>query len=301
MSTALGVSANMDGVGLSPADHRKIIDAQWNNTGIIRGLGINGRPDMRYQVNAGVCVCQRANGDGKTVAYYPGGVSGVVSNGSSNPRIDAIWIKANNQVEFKDDNNSVIVGVSMGAAASNPTPPTVPEYATVLCYMKVPANATNTNACTRIGEIDYAIPYGANLGLLGSSQERRDFELANTGSNKWNGLKTKINIPTDRMLRIMLIINFHAKGSNGGTDMSKVSEMRCQLRIDGVAKNVMHNFVSYGSWTSHEFIISTPCGRGEHVIDLLAWIGYGVPAMIHYHGGEWEGMQLKVFDDGPQQ
>ena len=69
MSTvALGVSPDTNGVGVTPLVRRRIIGAQWANTGLVDGLNVTGRSDLRYNVSAGVAVCSRGDSDGKTLA-----------------------------------------------------------------------------------------------------------------------------------------------------------------------------------------------------------------------------------------
>ena len=75
MSTALGVSADQDNNGCTPLDHRMIIGSNYLNCGIKNGLGVKGRSDLRYQVDAGVAVTSRGDADGKMEAYFEGGAT----------------------------------------------------------------------------------------------------------------------------------------------------------------------------------------------------------------------------------
>ena len=94
MSTvALGIAPNTSNIGVTPLVHRRILGAQFANCGIIDGLNVTGRNDLRYNVGAGVAVCSRGDSDGKTIAYHEGGQTPAVSAGDpSNPRIDIVWI-----------------------------------------------------------------------------------------------------------------------------------------------------------------------------------------------------------------
>ena len=96
MSTvALGIAPNTSNIGVTPLVHRRILGAQFANCGIIDGLNVTGRNDLRYNVGAGVAVCSRGDSDGKTIAYHEGGQTPAVSAGDpSNPRIDIVWICA---------------------------------------------------------------------------------------------------------------------------------------------------------------------------------------------------------------
>ena len=63
-----------------------------------------------------------------------------------------------------------MIGVTQGTPAASPVKPTPPAGVTVLSYMQVPANSTSLRNATRVGEIDYAVPYGAAQGLIASAQ-----------------------------------------------------------------------------------------------------------------------------------
>ena len=46
-TTALGISPNANGIGVTPLAHRRILGAQWANTGLVDGLNVAGRSDLR--------------------------------------------------------------------------------------------------------------------------------------------------------------------------------------------------------------------------------------------------------------
>ena len=171
MSTvALGVSPDTNGVGVTPLVHRRIIGAQWANTGLVDGLNVTGRSDLRYNVSAGVAVCSRGDSDGKTLAYYEGGKTNAVAAGDpSNPRIDIVWIQAHNLMEYKDSDNYVTVGVTQGSPSASLAEPTIPAGATMLRKMKMPAGASSTASAVQMWSADYAIPHGASLGKIGEN------------------------------------------------------------------------------------------------------------------------------------
>lgn len=203
-TTALGVSPNTDGVGVTPLAHRQVLGAQWNNTGIITGLSVTGRSDLRYNVSAGVAVCSRGDTDGKTLAYYEGGQTPATSAGDpSNPRIDVIWVKANNQVEYKDSDNLVTVGVTQGTPSASPVAPSIPAGCTVLRRMRVPASMTVTTSATASDSADYAIPYSASMGRLAYFENRAEgpANFSNKVVEYYDEAVT-FDVPTDRLLEL---------------------------------------------------------------------------------------------------
>ncbi len=96
MTTALGVSVDENDNGVTPLTHRMIIGSFFQNKGVVDGLEVTGRSDLKYAVAAGVAVCSRAASDGKMLAYWPGGTTetAVSAGDPSNPRVDVIWIHA---------------------------------------------------------------------------------------------------------------------------------------------------------------------------------------------------------------
>lgn len=142
-NSALGVPPDDSGVGATPLAHRQCIRAHWENTGVVFGLSVTGRSDLSYNVSAGVAVCSRGDSDGYTEAYWMGGQTPVVSAGGASPRIDAVWVRAND-VTQGDGTNLVQVGVTSGTPSASPAKPTVPAGCTVIAYMQVPASMSAT-------------------------------------------------------------------------------------------------------------------------------------------------------------
>ena len=181
-STALGVSAiRKDDGGWQGCDahtHRKILQSHWASLGIVSGLAVSAANALTYQVSEGVAITSRTDVDGAMEAYWPGGVSAAVeANQSSNPRIDCIWLQAHNAKELNDGDNLVVIGVTSGTPAASPVKPGPPAGVTVIAYMQVPANSTSLSGATRVGDVDYAIPYGVAQGLLGEAQLKQDTTL----------------------------------------------------------------------------------------------------------------------------
>lgn len=205
MTTALGVAPVKSGdasVGVSPLTHRRIIDAQWSSTGVLTGLDAAGRTDMRYNVSAGVAVVARDDGaDGCTIAYWAGGQTPEVKPGDpSNPRVDSIWVKANNP-EHGDTDNQVVIGVTSGVASANPVAPDVTSGGLVIGTRLVPAGATSTSSTTQFWPQRHAIPYGASLGRL--AYNVRNYEgpanVSDAGKDYYEN-SVQFYVPTRRLV-----------------------------------------------------------------------------------------------------
>lgn len=200
-TTALGIMQASDGAGLDPLTHRRIIKGRWSNTGVVSGLSVTGRSDLSYQVASGVAVASRSGSDGYVELYFEGGTAGPVEAGDpSNPRIDAVWVKAGD-IQQGDPDNRVHVGVAQGTPSASPVCPSVPAGCTIIAQMRMPAGSTKTSSATRSAVADSAIPYGASLGLLTSS--RLNYE----GPSNWTDdgrdyyeNSVQFSIPTDRVI-----------------------------------------------------------------------------------------------------
>lgn len=307
MSTvALGVSPDLKGVGVTPLVHRRIIAAQWANTGLVDGLNVTGRNDLRYNVSAGVAVCSRGDADGKTIAYYEGGQTGAVAAGDpSNPRIDIVWIQAHNLMEYKDSDNYVTVGVTQGSPSASLAEPTIPAGATMLRKMKMPAGATSTSSAVQMWSADYAIPYGASLGKIGENWDRRDMTGDPTVGRYWFEQEVEFSLPSDRMLELSFKCNLSSAGATSWSDMSHRTEWAVGFQIDG--KDLDHscaNFVSYGAWETHETSYVTAVNKGRHTARLRTWLQYGNAPVFHYNASQgdnnalWCGRRFIIWDRG---
>ena len=275
MTTALGV-APVDGVGVDPLTHRRIIRALWQNPGILTGLQVSGRADLRYDVSAGAAVCTRGEADGYTIAYWPGGQTPAVKAGDpSLPRIDRIWIRSNDRTQ-KDATNQVEIGVTQGTPAATPSAPATPVGCMRIIDMMIPAGATSTGGATKPHSADYALPYGACGALLtyGKGASTQEYQIVRDG--QWHKvIEVDFRIPTDRT------VNVRWKG-RASTKSETQASYFIQLKIDGTVINdpshkvdwIVGQFDEIGAGRFAEtktldidYIVSTP---GTHTAE--AWV-----------------------------
>lgn len=236
MTTALGADVNNDGVGMDALTHRRIIQGEWVNTGIISGLAVTGQSSLFYNVAAGNAVCSNGAADGFTRAYWPGGNTAhqVAAGDATYPRIDNVYIIAGTS---KSD-NSVHVDVQQGTPSASPVAPTPPAGATSVRRMRMPAGATNTAAASPVDSADYAIPYGVALGRL-----KRDVvtaKLTVPEDNQWHQqCGVTFDLPTDRLLRFAWKAGASVGTSPDGDPNQRMGSYFLQLRLNGVAINDM--------------------------------------------------------------
>lgn len=306
MTTALGVSVDENDNGVTPLTHRMIIGSFFQNKGVVDGLKVTGRSDLKYAVAAGVAVCSRAASDGKMLAYWPGGTTEEAVNAGdpSNPRVDVIWIRANNKPEYVSDaDNQVHVGVTMGVASANPVKPVIPADATEICCMHMPAGATSTQSATLYWTVNYSIPFGSTMGKLAENWDKRDSKWAADTGKIVDEQKVTFTIPTDRLLRFEFKCNFSQQQFKQGS-----AEWAMSFKVDGsFLDHSASNFVSTGTaWETHETSYVTALTAGTHTACISGWhVSYEKP-WFHWNGKPgtneaWIGRRFMIWDLGVAQ
>lgn len=290
-TTAFPIRQTGDGVGTTDTALRQIVAALYPNKGIISGLKVTGTNSLAYNVSTGVAICSKGISDGNTLAYSEGGNLTVAANDANNPRIDTIWITSHDATQG-DSDNLVTLGVTQGTAEAIPTEPRIPTYATKIVSMLMPAGAATTASATQNGTADYAIPYGASLGVLYSYQDTTD---GNQNAYDWKIQNAAtITLPTDRILQFRYSrCTSTAKGE---------TSMYTSFIVDGntVASSelVIDHF-----WATRRFEAYALVPAGTHSIAVRDKLR--APARFNYrysNGGDvnlnFTGMQFQIIDAG---
>lgn len=291
---ALGIRNNGSD-GTTPLALRLALAALFPQSGILSGLGVKGSSSLAYSVAHGVAVCTRGAGDGSTLATVAAGSTPeVAANGTGYPRIDAVWVTAHDR-DQGDADNHITLGVTQGTAAASPARPSVPTYATVLAYMRLPAGATTTAQATVEARGDVASASGGTLGLLGEAALNADREVSTGGS--WSDFYTvavTVTVPSRHLVRVDYRATLSAPGSNVGW-----TRVRPYLTVDGA--EVKGSRRKWPAWTGPELTHSSSCATelaaGTHTVELH----------LAYDGGDWGlsivndgtgGAALSVWDEG---
>lgn len=301
-STALGIN-RYDGQGTMPIDMRAIIDAMYATTGVLKGLDVTGTGGLSYAVSAGVAVCQRFSGDGKTLAPYHGGNTPQVDAGDpSAPRIDAIWIIAHNQQEQGDTDNLVTIGVTQGTPSVNPQPPLIPAGALLLATYLMSAGATATKSATRRSGHHGALPTSGGQGLIGQAWDSTDHASDPKPFVQRKNLHIDVNLPMAR--NVLLLYKCSISSSKGDTQKT---EYHTCMQLDG--KDIefsVDNHEAEGSWETSYSIMPAVIPEGRHTLNIKGWVGYGAQTLFHAgKGGKqgedagWVGELYQVYDMGP--
>jgi hypothetical protein len=292
---ALGVR-NSGADGTTPLALRRTLAALFPHAGILSGLGVSGSSSLAYSVAAGVAVCSKGSGDGSTLAAVPAGSTPTVAaNGTGFPRIDAVWVTSHDG-DQGDADNHVALGVTQGAPAASPARPTVPTYATVLAYMRLPAGATTTAQATVEARGDAATASGGTLGLLGEAALNGGRDVSTGGS--WSDFYTvavTVTVPSRHVVRVDYRATL-AVPTGGSTGWTRV---RPYLTVDGA--EVAGSRRKWPAWPGPELTHSSSCATelaaGTHTVELH----------LAYDGGDWGlsivdggtgGAALSVWDEG---
>lgn len=282
MTTALGVAPDSDGSGVTPLTHRRTQMYQWENTGVVGGLEVSPTTGLSYEVAAGMAITSRGDSDGYALAYSEGGTVETEAASSSNPRIDAIWIRSND-LSQGDETNEVELGVTQGSASSSPSVPSIPAGATLIETWRMPAGASSTEEGESVNEYDYAIPYGASMGLLAS---------VNADATGWAGDLWDMNeddfvtlaqtgqfyVPTDRNIEV--VYDFRAKLAVDDADFKTYGSVFIRYTLDGVADAA--DYLGYDDegntvydeqllthcWLRHQCIYNLSVEKGYHYVGI---------------------------------
>lgn len=309
-TTALGIMQDSNGAGVDPLTHRRIIKARWSNTGIISGLEVTGGSGLTYNVAAGNAVLSRSSSDGYTEAYWEGGATPAVSTGDpSNPRIDTVWLKADD-IQQGDSDNRVKVGVTQGTPSSSPVAPSAPSGCTAIAEMRMPAGATSTSSAQQTSEREYAIPYGANLGLLASYRDTKNGTIDSVKQQRATRCAVSVNLPTNRLLDLRFIASVSSSGTYGSDDYTN---WYVSFALDGKEIEYSGGEILLSNLTceTHERTVTVEATKGTHTIAVYtAWVS-GTHAPLVRAGkysdiggsaagfpGTFPGLKLEVWDRG---
>ncbi len=314
MSTALGVAPDSSGQGCDALTHRLAIAGQWASTGVISGLVVSGRQDLRYAVSPGLAVCSMGETDGMSIAWWDGGGSpyteNVVDAGDATyPRIDAIYI-----ISYTGQpDNKVHIKVQQGTPSASPVRPQVEAGGQVIGWRRIPAGATSTAAAMDDGDIDYAISYQSSMGLLAEYVDRRTEVWGYGTPRDWvTEYPITFHLPSDRQVELTYDadVAYVIHGPNGGmlpVGDNDWASWAVTFRLDGddVPCSTRETLLKHSVWTHAHNSVILNLKRGDHTVmvkqGLASKQGTG-EAYMHYgdnDGLSYPGRTVRAWDRGP--
>lgn len=266
----VGYAGNETPLGkTSSADFRRFLAALWVNTDtnpVLYGGEVSGRPDRAYAYSAGVGAIKV--GDGSVVLTWAAGQTSLVAQPTT-PRTDVVYVGADGAVR---------VGTEGVVNESN---------VVVLRRMAAPAGMTATTQATRKGGRNFALPYGASLGWLGSWLHIYQGQVSQ--SQTWSTLTSiPFSVPTDRIVDIEVHQSIFGEIDYGWpeTDARKlgVGAMHYRAFVDNVhIRSFEIQFTRYRAVSNHT-IHFHQVAEGNHILRVeRRWTGVG--AYPWYFGG----------------
>lgn len=265
--------------GTTDADIRKIYGGLFS-PGLVSGAAVTTSASaMTYTVAAGVGAFKIANNETVLAPIPPVTVNAAAISGTNH------IVYAQQNIQSADGNNEVVVKVGT----------TMPSVRAVrLAQFTLPAGATNSSQGVRNANLDWAIPYGASLGVLAYGEHT----TTGTFTGETTIITKNFYVPTDRQIEYYVGTVVSAQNAVG-FDNSKYCEAGWRLYLDN---SLIADFGSPGlhqAWMWLTFTQTWPATPGNHTIRLTRRriTGPGTP-MQQYGYGNAIGCRLKVTDNG---
>jgi hypothetical protein len=249
-----------------------------------------------------VAVTSRSTADGCAEAYWQGGTTAAVGAGDpSNPRIDVVYLKANDPSQG-DADNQVVAGVVQGTPSASPVRPSVPAGSVAVAVMRMPATATATSSATAMVQPDYAIPFGGSLGLLLDKTYTGGYQIIQAGAPRVIVAGT-VTVPTRRLVDVGMSVTWCPSGLAAGATGSGYVDWT----LDGVVIRTFRKMFPWfqgGNAFTCDYFEDTAyeVEPGTHTVQLRLWGSTSEPAgNVGYTGAGgagWPGVRLTVKDGG---
>lgn len=270
--------------GTTAQDIRRIIGALYSPGLISGGEIVTSGSAMTYTVSGGVAIIRLATGQHVAAPFDQTTLTVSTANSA---RTDIIFALQNLP---ENGNSNVVVGVNQ----------VLPPNAVEIGRFAVGVGITNTNNAVRQGGIDFAIPYGANLGILHKFNHAYKGALPTARTVLGTG---KIHLPTDRNIRFRYT-GVHCAENAIMWDTSKYCELGVLPMLDGLEFEQWNTSGLHSAWETVHFETIVPVSAGTHTVGLMRYRkqGPGTPYQLqgYYPDGFYRrGADFTVEDVGP--
>lgn len=297
MSTAWGIPDLRDENGViidatTPQDMQLIIDAQYQNAGILTGAYIGLRSDLKVDVYDGAVVMKWNNRGSVLVPVYRQTIT-------LDPPPATGDVTVSFYVEQADTATSKAASVVMTTGA-------VPAGRVVLDKILVPAGATKTSACTRVWDRQYAMHSQSTLGSLSVAVDQGG-DVRKKGT-KYKKCQQRFTVDTDREVNVKLSITAGRTNASGvssiGTVAGTAGSLRYSLFIDDELVKTFEVGIDR-RWTTVQVEAMHTVTRGAHTAHVVSeWADDGDMTTNTFWVVRWGGTQkfpgdaLTIFDAG---
>lgn len=300
--TALGIAQDVDGNGLDPLTHRKLIQAKWENPGIVWGLDVSASKTggLKYDVSEGVAVVCRSEADGYAEAYFGGGTIELDPADASLGRLDVIWIRAHDASQG-DVDNRIEVGCTAGTPKSGaPDVPTLPTGAEIVRFVYVDAG--------QVAADDANLVDGQRVASL------RNVSRGDDGSGQWlnhsNGRKVNIGeawtfatreVSVGTAYREYLALMAVSVWASDCQTKEWLGSGYVDLLVDGKVEQTFRFTCSPYVTETKGFFWTIGLRKGKHTIAARLW-GSGTDVIssvtTQYQDGYFPGCYMRLIDLG---
>nr|WP_314314731.1 hypothetical protein [Kocuria rhizophila] len=221
MSTAWGIPDLRDENGTiidatTPQDMQLIIDAQYQNAGILTGAYIGLRSDLKVDVHDGAVVMKWNNRGSVLVPVYRQTIT-------LDPAPATGDVTVSFYVEQADTATSKAASVVMTTGA-------VPAGRVVLDKILVPAGTTKTSSCTRVWDRQYAMHSQSTQGVLSRTP---DFGGDVRAKGKtYKKCQQRFVTETDRWVNLKLSVTAGRTNSRGESSIGTIAASMASLRYE---------------------------------------------------------------------
>lgn len=221
MSTAWGIPDLRDENGViidatTPQDMQLIIDAQYQNAGILTGAYIGLRSDLKVDVHDGAVVMKWNNRGSVLVPVYRQTIT-------LDPPPATGDVTVSFYVEQADTATSKAASVVMTTGA-------VPAGRVVLDKILVPAGTTKTSSCTRVWDRQYAMHSQSTQGVLSRTP---DFGGDVRAKGKtYTKCQQRFVTETDRWVNLKLSVTAGRTNSRGESSIGTIAASMASLRYE---------------------------------------------------------------------
>lgn len=297
MSTAWGIPDLRDSDGTiidatTPQDMQLIIDAQYQNAGILTGAYIGLRSDMKVDVYDGAVVMKWNNRGSILVPVYRQTIT-------LDPAPATGDVTVSFYVEQADTATSKAASVVMTTGA-------VPTGRVVLDKIRVPAGTTKTSTCTRVWDRVYAQHAQSTQGRLAVAVDQGG-DVRKKGT-RYKKCAQRFTVDTDREVNIKLSITAGRTNASGVSSIGTVAGTAASLRYSMYLDDQLVRTFELGidrRWMTQQVESMHTVSRGAHTVHIVSeWEHDGDMStntnwVVRWGGAEkFPGDALTVFDAG---
>ena len=265
----------------TPTDLQKIVAAQFEAPGMLGDIEVNGTSRMEYEVKGGVVMLWKAGSSGKLGLLIPVPETTVSTPDapSTGSRLESIYVTPEGEV-------------------GRVTGTTIPAGGITLRRFNIKAGTTSTDGAEVVMDRNYAIPYGASMGMLYSYHDPRNDVLGKSGDEV--PARGSFRVASDRYVRFDLTHCLSAVQASP-SDQPSVG-IRWRIYVDDELELAFTTRVTRATPQTNFMSFTKYVTAGEHRVHYVQdqIEGLSGPGWKYHKGTNqgYPGMRFEVWDAG---